>query len=275
MVREMANRRRIHGIDFSGGAMAGRKTWIASGVVDGDTLRIESCVRAEVLPGGGRERDRCLAALRAFIAGEGACAIGLDFPFGLPASLVGARTWEEFVLAFGDRYSSPERFRTACLTAAGGRELKRVADARSRAPFSPYNMRVYRQTYYGVRDVLGPLVRGRLACVLPMQPPHPGGPWVLEVCPASTLKQMSLYRPYKGAMHDRYIARKGILAAMEEACALSIASPALRQIVLDDPQGDALDSVVAALATFRALRGLAGHALSSRGEEALEGHVYV
>jgi len=213
--------------------------------------------------------------LRAFIVGEGACAVGLDFPFGLPASLVGARTWEEFVLAFGDRYCSPERFRTACLTAAGGRELRRVGDARSRAPFSPYNMRVYRQTYYGVRDVLGPLVRGRLACVLPMQPPLPGKPWVMEVCPASTLKRMSLYRPYKGAMRDRYMAREGILAGMEKACALSIASQALREMVLCDAQGDALDSVVAALATFRAVRSLAGPGVSTRGEEALEGHVYV
>lgn len=254
--------------------MAGRKVWIASAVQDGDALQLESCRRAESLPGGGKDRETCLAALRAFIVGEGACVVGLDFPFGLPASLVEARTWEEFVLGFGRRYSSPEQFRAACLAAAGGRELRRTADVSSKAPFSPYNIRIYRQTYYGVRDVLAPLVRDRLACVLPMQPALPGRPWVLEVCPASTLKRMTLYRPYKGAARDRYLAREQILATMEKACALSIASPTLRQMVLRDAEGDALDSVVAAVAAFQAVHGLAGPGVLTRGEEALEGHVY-
>ena len=39
-------RRLIYGIDFSGAQDAGKKIWIAKGVVKGDSLLIEDCFRA-------------------------------------------------------------------------------------------------------------------------------------------------------------------------------------------------------------------------------------
>ena len=266
--------RQIYGIDFSGAKNAGKKIWIASGVMDGDALRIEDCRRAEGLPGWRRDRDQCLSALRDFIASQGACAIGLDFPFGLPRDLVKEYDcWEDFVLSFLDCYSSPEAFRRVCHKAGGGRELKRVTDQESQTPFSPYNLRLYRQTYFGIRDVLYPLVRDQLARVLPMQSVLPDKPWMLEICPASTLKQKALYQPYKGRGEEHRQAREHILREIEEK-ALSIPAE-LRAEIVDNREGDALDSVIAAFATFRALHDPAGLVPEGNDAYKLEGYVYI
>lgn len=263
---------RVHGVDFSGAADAGRHIWIASGTIDGDALRIEECRRAESLPGAGRRRDQSLAALRAFIAGERGAAIGLDFPFSLPLSLVGAGTWEAFTRAFVARYAHPDAFKRACLALAGGRELRRLTDVEARTPFSPYNLRLYRQTYSGIRDLLAPLAQVGAACVVPMQPPRPGLPWLLEVCPASTLKRAGLYRSYKGRSGEHRAARERILAGIESPGTVAIPAP-LRQVMLDDTGGDALDSLIAAVATARAVRD--PHFPGPRDSRyTLEGRVY-
>jgi len=268
-------RDRIYGVDFSGAKDAGRRMWIAGGTAEGDTLRIETCHSADALPGSGRGRDRCLVALRDFIGAQAACAFGLDFPFGLPQPLVGQHSWDDFVLSFPGEYVSPEAFRQSCRAAAGGRELKRITDRESKTPFAPYNLRLYRQTYFGIRDVLHPLVRDQLASVLPMQRRRPDRPWVLEICPASTLKVAGLYMSYKDGPYEHRAARECILERLEATSAVSISTPAVREAVLDDRGGDALDSVIAALATFRALRDPAYLVVESGSAYALEGYVYV
>jgi len=275
---EATNCRRVYGVDFSGAKDAGKKIWIASGVIEKNTLRIEECHRADALPGSGKSRDQCLVALRDFIAKEDACAFGLDFPFGLPQALVKQKErWEDFVLSFPDDYSSPEEFRGLCREASGGRELKRITDQKSKTPFSPYNLRLYRQTYYGIRDVLYPLVRDQLACVLPMQHALPDRPWIMEICPASTLKLRwkDTYFPYKGRTDEHRAARASILERLEAIGALSIPAQAVRLKILEDRGGDALDSVIATLATSRALRDPALLAVQISNAYALEGYVYV
>jgi len=271
----IARPRTVHGVDFSGAVDAGRRIWIASGVVEGSTLRVEACRRAEGLPGSGRDRDPCLAALQKFVVEQHASAVGLDFPFGLPRALVKARSWEEFVRSFPGRYASPDKFRAACRHASDGVELRRVTDRESRTPFSPYNLRLYRQTYFGILELLHPLVRDRRACVLPMQKPLPDRPWVLEVCPASVLKRAGLYVPYKGGGEARRAARTRILRRLEETTPLSIPSSALRLEVANDSGGDALDSIVAAGATARALSNPASLTAQQDSIYALEGYVYV
>jgi len=268
----IARPRTVHGVDFSGAVDAGRRIWIASGVVEGSTLRVEACRRAEGLPGSGRDRDPCLAALQKFVVEQHASAVGLDFPFGLPRALVKARSWEEFVRSFPGRYASPDKFRAACRHASDGVELRRVTDRESRTPFSPYNLRLYRQTYFGIRELLHPLVREHLACVPPMQRLHPGRPWIFEICPASLLKRDQLYFPYKGRSETHREARARILRRIEKLIPLSFTGEALRADVIRDPGGDALDSIIAACGTFRALRQPAPRANSAY---ALEGYVYV
>ena len=143
-----------------------------------------------------------------------------------------------------------------------------------RAPFSPYNLRLYRQTYFGIRDVLSPLVRSRSVSVLPMQRAHEGRAWLLEICPASTLKQSNRYAPYKGRTADHRAMRERVLAWLHETCSVSVYDSKLRSTIVDESSGDALDSVIAALAVFRALRDPARFAADGSNAYRIEGYVY-
>jgi hypothetical protein len=205
--------RAIYGIDFSGAKEAGNKIWIAKGVPKGKGLLIKECFRARDLPNSRKRREDCLPALVEYIKSKQTGTFGFDFPFGLPAALVREKTWEEFVLGFAGRYKSPEAFQEACLQAGGGREFKRQADTEAHTPFSPYNLRLFKQTYCGISRVLFPLVRDESACVLPFQKPVAGKPWILEVCPASTLKHLMKKRvpPYKGPEAFHKESRRQIL----------------------------------------------------------------
>jgi hypothetical protein len=240
----------------------------------GETLQVESCRPAQDLPGSSRKRDQCLQALRELLAKENQAAIGLDFPFGLPRALVDHKDWESFVLAFPYAYLSVKAFREACREAGQGRELKRLTDEIARTPFSPYNIRLYRQTYYGIRDLLHPLVRANQACVLPMQEPVRDRAWLLEICPASTLKHKGLYMPYKGPGEMTRFARENILRMLERKY-IAIREQTLRATIVDDAGGDALDSVIGALATFEAIHTPPSPDPRDNDVYAIEGYVYV
>jgi hypothetical protein len=266
-------RTRVHGVDFSGAADAGRRIWVASGEVEGASLRIDACRPAEALPGGGRGRVAALGALRALVAEEPEGVFGLDFPFTLPLSLTVEETWEAFALAFGERYADAMTFRRACWEAAGGRELWRQTDRETKTPFTATNLRICRQTFHGIRDLLAPLAREGRASVLPMQPARPGRAWLLEICPAATLKQRGLYAPYKGSASGRRESRARILAELA-ADGLCLA-PALGDGLLDDPGGDALDAVIAAVTAASVLRRPGALRPPPGGPYAREGYVYL
>lgn len=263
----------VIGVDFSGAMDAGNKTWIAQGVIEGDGVRIEACFPARDLPESGVARDRALPALADYIAGSTDAIVGLDFPFGIPAALVRARSWERFILGFARRYSSADAFLEVCRAATGGEEPKRLTDVAARTPFSPINLRLYRQTYEGIAELLYPLVREQTAAILPMQKPARGKPLVIEACPASTLKAEDLYFSYKGRSAENRIARTAILSALVQRGHLHPIPPKIEVEALSSPTADALDSLVAAVAAFRSLYD---PRLIDRpdGQEALEGRVF-
>ncbi len=265
-------RTRIFGVDFSGAVDAGRKLWVASGRVESDVLNVESCRRGDSLPNSPIERAACLEALRLLVASERSAIFGLDFPFGLPREVAGERTWEEVVVLVAS-HETAEAFRNFCIQASPNRELRRATDREARAPFSPYNIRIFRQTYHGIVDLLAPLIQSGVASVLPMQSPADDRAWMLEVCPASTLKALDLYRPYKGKSAERRAMRGSIVAALEKSGLLRIADDAIRTALLDDAGGDALDSVLAALGAARSTRS---SSLAHEGNQAyaVEGRVY-
>jgi hypothetical protein len=248
------SRRWVYGVDFSGARDAGRRIWLARCSIGEGALNLEDLFQAESLPGSGRERGLSHRALAAFIGEQEDGIFGLDFPFSLPGDLIKGKSWDEFVLTFSKTYASPEDFRELCRSQASGRELRRHTDIESKTPFSPYNLRIFRQTYFGIRDVLATLVRTYKARILPMQQPLDDKAWVLEICPASTLEKQNIKRPYKGRADNRRAARRKILEAIEGNCNLKVAGSAIRATIESDIGGDALDSVVAALATFNAFR---------------------
>jgi hypothetical protein len=240
---------RVAGVDFSGARNAGKLIWIARGFIIDHTFRLEECFPASDLPGSGADKGLALPALVNFLAGETDAIIGLDFPFGLPAPLVTENSWENFIAAFPKNYPSADEFRNTCLTAANGRELKRRTDVETKTPFSAYNLRLYRQTYDGIRNVLHPLITNDLARAIPTQPPADGKPVLAEACPASLLKVEKLYVSYKSKEGD---GRAKILDGLIARKLMANPSPALREILLENTGGDALDAAIAAIIAMRA-----------------------
>lgn len=266
---------RVLGIDFSGGANAGDLIWIAVGHITGNEFRLEDCYPARDLPRSSADRDICLHALCHFVSTQGPCICGMDFPFGLPHKLIREDSWEKFVLGFGGRYQSPEDFKEASFVATDRCELTRATDDESETPFSPYNLRLFRQTFFGIRDLLAPLIRENLGCILPMQKPIQGKTWIVEVCPASTLKKLGLYYHYhyKGPKKENKEAREKILYRLETDGNVFLPTEALRSKVLDNKGGDALDCIIAAVAVLRSRYHLISYH-PIRTPYALEGYVY-
>ena len=248
--------RRIYGVDFSGSKTACRKIWVSEGVIDDDgILGISACYPiSDIVAGTSRDRSSCLLALRSLITSSTNGIFGMDFPFSLPHRLLFSSDWSSFISAFPGKYPSAGHFREEMRSLSPDQELKRLTDIEVRAPFCVYNLRLYRQTYFGIRDVLGPLVAEDLACVLPMQEPVSNKPWLIEVCPASTLKKEGLYIPYKGRSSRVSESRKYILEAMVDR-GISIPSH-IKDTALANTDGDALDSVIAAFASSKAVRGM-------------------
>ncbi len=238
-------------------------------------MRLAALRRAEELPGARRERDGCLGVVRAWLAAQGPCAVGLDFPFGLPRQLVDDPDWVSFVRRFPSRFRSPEEFRDWCRSRAGGRELKRRTDIEARTPFSPYNLRMYRQTYWGITALLAPLVERGAALALPMQAGKRDMPWLLEACPASLLKRLGIYAPYKGRGAGLKGVRGSILDSLAARERLGTPNEVLRDRIVDDSGGDALDAVIAGIAAARAVTGGSTSRAGEWGEDyAMEAFVY-
>lgn len=252
----MYNFDRVVGVDFSGAQDAGKLIWLASGAIQTRKLIIDSVFPATELPASGKGRDICLPALVDYIERASSTIFGLDFPFGVPRPIVSHSTWADFAASFSDDYESPAAFRKRCRDAAGGRELRRETDAAAKTPFAAYNLRLYRQTFHGIGSLLSPLVaRGRVL-VAPMQTPAERRPCVIEICPASTLKRWNWYKPYKGSGIEYRDSRRAILDRIEATSEIAIAEQSVRDCVLDNRGGDALDSVIAAWAAFRAIPNL-------------------
>lgn len=266
------------GVDFSGATAAGKAIWLAEGRERRGILVIETCRPALGLPGAGAIRSLALPALVRHLRGLGPAIVGCDFPFSLPATLpaafVNGSDWRGFLAAFPERFPSAEAFRKACRAAGGGRELRRLCDVEAKVPFCAWNLRLYRQTWHGIAEILRPLVLEAGAVVLPMDAPVAERLWLAEICPASFLKRIKLYEPYKGRALGHRKRRETILRRLITDRLLAAPSPQIERTIIDDPGGDALDAVIAAVITWRNYRDGVLAERSRTAAEALEGRVY-
>lgn len=267
---------RVFGVDFSADReRAGEKIWIAEAVVD-DDLRVVDCRPAVDYLDVDRRREAAIPAVTRFLAGLDAAAVGLDFPFSLPAEVVAADGWPEFLRRLPGWADDPTDMARECESRAELCEDETEVLRATEAPLGalcPYNLRLRAQTFYGQRDVLRPLVLADAARAVPMQPPAPGRPTLLEVYPAGTLKRLGAHDlRYKGDGEDAHERRATNLDALSAAGATVEA--AVHDRALTDDAGDALDAVVAAVAAHE-------HATdptdlrTDDGTRLLEGHVYV
>jgi hypothetical protein len=183
---------------------------------------------------------------------------GFDFCFALPASQAarlglpggpeaaqaGASTGVSGrrVRSDGDSRSGPSqigallaaRFGDDALAfrAAAGPEQRRATDVLRRAPFAATNLRMFRQTFWGLRALAG--VREPIA-------PWSDGPRCLfEVLPRRRVTALCGACSYKDrsarAGRERLVAALGLRV-----------SPADGAAMVDDAEGDAIDAVLAAL----------------------------
>lgn len=244
---------RILGVDFSGASDAGRKIWIAEGRrSELGAFQLLECLPAMDLPGGGKAPAEAVPALTRHIATLGDARIGCDFPFGLPRALVSAQSWKSFALRYAAEFADADTFRSIMRSRHDAFEHKRVTDRIARTPFNSYNLRLYRQTWWGIAGVLDPLVRARRAIIRPQQKLAAGKPTLIEVCAACTLKSIDLYPPYKGKGAVLRKARQRILDHFIDRGALVAPARRMRRLLLDNEGGDALDAVIGAVATARA-----------------------
>jgi hypothetical protein len=269
----------ILGVDFSGAADAGRHIWVATGVAGDDGLAVTDCRPATDLLDVRADRSAVLPALCRYVAArDPETAVGLDFPFALPAELIAAETWGEFVYRFPDRFDSPDGLRERCsvrgerVTGGERTELRRETETPLGA-LSPYNVRLANQTFHGIRDLLRPLVLTGAASAVPMERPRPDRPTLLEIYPAGTLADLDLRETgYKDGSDEARARRRGILDGLREA---GVTVPdELEARAVDDGGGDALDAIVAAYAASRNTAD-ARDLRSDDDRRSLEGHVYV
>lgn len=263
---------KIIGIDFSGAKDAGRNIWISIGTESSGTLQISSCEQAANFFKCGKDKYTVYDELVDWIDSLQNATIGIDFPFSVPQVVVkvvfNENSWEGFVNSNTWSRMGPERFRKQCASFSNS-EL-RDTDAIHRADF-PHSIRVYKQTFYGIKDILQPLLQYDVS-VAPMVKSS-RNTTILETYPAATLaREDNLFATrYKNRSSTRP-RRKHNAQELSRLNDLDLRGISTSKIV-DDRAGDAMDSIVAALATFRASNSSSPFKITPRNP--LEGHIYV
>ncbi len=295
--------RRVFGVDFSAARDAGKHIWVCRAHPGADGIRVESVDPLAELPGGAVPRDDALRALVQKVIESPRSAWGFDFSFALPEPVLetlapALRDYAE-QLAMVAGFEDADGLRRRCIEASRHRELRRRADDEAATPFSPYNLRVYKQTYHGMVDVLRPLRERPEVAVLPFdQLPDaadPGGRgdrgdrlpfhhaaggraphiYLMEVCPASVLAALQLsVQGYKGDDGRAAAKRHSIFGRLAGDGLVRPTRRALRNRIVEEPEGNALDAVLAAVGAWRGYRDYDHSELRADPQYGVEGFVY-
>jgi hypothetical protein len=262
--------RRILGIDFSGASDAGRRIWIAEGIEVDHRLRLVDLLPAVELAPDAMAPAGAIGAVAHHILAEPDTVAGCDFPFSIPRSLIDTPTWVDFITSFPERFENADQFRDWAFRKAGMRELRRRTDAEQQTPFNSYNLRIHRQTWWGIVGLLQPFVVSGAGVIRPYQPmPRRPKPIVIEACPACAMKSIGFYPQYKGRDPSHRSERKAVFTRLIDGGYLEHPSQALTVRILDNTRGDALDAVIAAIITARA-----DLSVKLKGDDAFEGQIY-
>jgi len=279
----------VYGVDFSGAKLAGRAIWVArlepTGAAEGlPPYRLTELASLERLCGTA-ERAPALAHLVGRIAASEGALWALDFPFGLPVEvhepkIAWARQFE-LIDAWGDdAYGMGLECLRRAKALGGPNHIRRLTDSEAKAPFDCYHYRIIYQTFYGMRDVLGPLRRLKHTAILPFHYRRlPAARRVLvEACPSSTLKRLRLpHQNYKQPQGGPLtLKRRRTRRVLLDGLARLVDTPErFRRAMMRNLGGDALDAVIAAVGVTHAWascdhRGVARHPRYPR-----EGRLYI
>jgi hypothetical protein len=276
----------VYGVDFSGARLAGKTTWLAK--MEPVGLRRRSLRLVELSPLSrlcrSSERSDVLQALVAMIHHSEGALWALNFPFGLPIEVMadGSR-WAgqfDFLAGWGeDAYAAGVECLRRARALGGPMHIRRLTDVEERTPFDAYHYRIIYQTFYGMRDVLGPLRRLARTAILPFQYRRLGRALrvVVEACPASTLKRMGLpHQNYKqpagGPLtRRRRRTRRAILEGLSGCVNISAAD---RLRIMRDGGADGLDAVLAGVGAWRCWREYDHAAIGRQPRYSREGRHY-
>jgi hypothetical protein len=276
----------IFGVDFSGAKLAGRNTWVARLEPlrrNSRRYRLASLANLEKLSGAA-ERPAALAWLVQHIAESQDALWALDFPFGLPVEVVepGARWHAQLDLlhAWGeDAYGLGLECVRRAQARGGPMHIRRLTDSEAKTPFDCYHYRIIYQTFYGMRDVLGPLRLLRRTAILPFHYRRLASARrvLVEACPASTLKRLRLphnnYKQPEGGplTRKRLRSRRAILAGLAGHVTIDVGQ---RRAIIRNGGGDALDAVIAALGAAQAWRDADHRGIARHPRYPHEGRLY-
>ena len=253
----------IYGVDFSGATLAGKNTWIARlDSVPGASApyRLKQLASLETLCGTA-ERTEALAAFARMIAQSENVLWALGFPFALPVEVMDAVSGTEadwpaqfdFLRAWGeDAYGAG----VACLNHAkalgGPGHIRRQTDLDYKTPWDTYSYRIIYQTFFGMKDVLGPLKGTPGTAILPFD--YARFPYaqrvLVEACPASTLRRLRLpHQNYKqtGGKPPTHQHRRNRRIILDGLATYVSIGRIRRTILMQNPGADALDAVIAAV----------------------------
>jgi hypothetical protein len=279
----------VYGVDFSGAKKAGENTWVAHLVPDPrksnpHRLRLIN-LQCLTRLAGTADREPALQTLVQLVRQSDAALWAFDFPFGLPVEVMPPRSsWFDqldWVRGWGD---DAYELGLECLRrakAAGLRmHVRRCSDNESRAPFDPYHYRIIYQTFFGMRDVLGPLAASRGAAVLPFQYRRlPTARRVLvESCPGSLLKKLGLpHQNYKqpagGPLTWKRLKTRHRL--MDWLAGQVVFDDGHRRAMMRNGGGDALDAVIAGVGASLGWREADHAAIRRHPRYRREGRMFV
>ena len=227
----------LHGVDFSG-ADAGGAAKIRMVSRDLDAPR--AAVRLE----GRFDRKGLVKRLLALRADHRPHLVRIDAPSGLPLdtlrTLEVQPTWAAMA-AWLTGFGSPRVWRSQ-VRAHDRREPKRACDAAFRTPMAPMNLRVFKQTYTHIVEVLAPLAEAGLR----VEPVHAtqSAVTVCEGCPASVLRLKGWPdHGYKGDGEPPRAVRAEILRRLQQREKLVLASEMISAAEAD-AEGDLLDAIL-------------------------------
>jgi hypothetical protein len=275
---------RVYGVDFSGARKAGDTIWVAEAAVTSRGLKLVALQPLTRLC-GTPDRGPALRHLVEMVLASEQALWGCDFPFGLPLELFPTDTpWPDHFTFLGEWGEEAYACGLECVRRAVERyqrkHLRRATDSEAKAPFDAFHYRMIYQTFYGMRDVIGPLRQTRGTAVLPFQyrKLRTAKRVLVECCPGSVLKREGVphqnYKQPKGGplTRKRRLTRHAILAWLGGVIRFD---DRFRRVMMRNPGGDAIDAVIAAAGALRAVRAADHRAIATHPRYRHEGHLFV
>ena len=230
----------LHGVDFSGADSGGAHKIRVATRPWSRARGSEPSVTVERM-----DRRGLLERIRASAADGKPHLWRIDAPVGLAAATLDAHgvahRWidcAQWMASFGG--ARPWR---AALRAVDRTEPRRAADAEARTPMAPMNLRVFKQTWTLVCEVLLPLAQEGRVSIEPMAPVRGAASCVGEGCPATVLQRAGWpSRAYKGDGDPPRKVREEILRRLRGAGVR--AAPQVEREAAADVEGDMVDAML-------------------------------